>query len=118
MPDPCRLWRPSSIIAQADAGLPTLHPEPLEDAARTLTLWQVDSDSLFRELTFPDFKRAFAFMTEVAGEADRADHHPDWSNVYDKVSVLLSTHDAGGVTEKDVAMAAFVDGAASRNGVK
>jgi len=98
--------------------MPKLDSEQLEDAARDLPLWQVDADSLFRELTFPDFKHAFAFMTEVAGEADRADHHPDWSNVYDKVSVLLSTHDAGGVTEKDVALAGFVDAAARRNGVK
>ena len=98
--------------------MPKLDSEQLEDAASDLPLWQVDSDSLFRELTFPDFKHAFAFMTEVAGEADRCDHHPDWSNVYNKVSVLLSTHDAGAVTEKDVAMARFIDSAASRNEVK
>jgi len=98
--------------------MPKLDSEQLEDAARDLPLWQVDADSLFRELAFPDFRHAFAFMTEVAAEADRADHHPDWSNVYDKVSVLLSTHDAGGVTEKDLALAKFIDGAARRNGVK
>ncbi len=98
--------------------MPKLNAEQLEKARRDLPLWQVEGDSLFRELVFPDFKHAFAFMTEVAGEADRRDHHPDWSNVYDKVSVLLSTHDVGGVTEKDVALAGFVDTAASRNEVK
>ncbi|WP_443749289.1 4a-hydroxytetrahydrobiopterin dehydratase [Asticcacaulis solisilvae] len=98
--------------------MPKLSSEQLDDAQRDLPLWRVDKDALFRDLVFADFKHAFAFMTEVAAEADRADHHPDWSNVYDKVSVLLSTHDAGGVTEKDVALARFVDGAAQRNDVK
>lgn len=98
--------------------MPKLDSQQLEDAARDLSLWRVDADAVFRELVFPDFKHAFAFMTEVAGEADRADHHPDWSNVYNKVSVLLSTHDAGGVTDKDISLARYVDGAADRYAVK
>jgi len=98
--------------------MPKLDAEQIDELRRDLPLWQADSDSLFRELAFADFKQAFAFMTEVAGEADRADHHPDWSNVYNTVSVLLTTHDAGGVTEKDVALARFIDEAAGRHGVK
>ena len=97
--------------------MPKLSPEQIDDLRRDLPLGQADRDSLFRDLAFADFKHAFAFMPEVAGEADRADHHPDWSNAYDKVSVMLTTHDAGGVTEKDVALARFIDGAADRNGV-
>ncbi len=98
--------------------MPRLRSDQIDDAKNVLPLWQVDGDSLFRDFAFPDFKHAFAFMTEVAAEADRSDHHPDWSNVYNKVSVLLTTHDAGGVTEKDVALAKFVDQAAERNKVK
>ncbi len=51
-------------------------------------------------------------MTEVAGEADRADHHPEWSNVYNRVSIRLTTHDSDGITAKDVALARFIDTAA------
>ena len=54
---------------------------------------------------------SFGFMTRVALLADKADHHPEWSNVYNRVEVLLTTHDAGGVTDKDVAMARFIDDA-------
>ncbi len=71
-----------------------------------------------RELVFPDFNAAFGFMTRVALAADKADHHPEWSNVYNRVRVLLTTHDAGGVTERDVALARFIDAAARAGGAK
>jgi len=71
-------------------------------------------DAITRELVFPDFNRAFAFMTQVALAAEKADHHPEWSNVYNKVRVTLSTHDAGGVTQKDLDLARFVDAAYAR----
>ena len=58
---------------------------------------------------FPDFNRAFAFMTQVALAAEKADHHPEWSNVYNKVRVTLTTHDAGGVTQKDLDLAHVAD---------
>ena len=61
---------------------------------------------------------AFGFMTRVALMADKMDHHPEWSNVYDRVEVLLTTHDADGVTDKDVALARFIDDAAAAMGVK
>ena len=62
-----------------------------------------------KALKFKDFSEAFAFMTRVALLAQAADHHPDWSNVYNKVSVTLTTHDAGGLTAKDVALAEAID---------
>jgi 4a-hydroxytetrahydrobiopterin dehydratase len=71
-------------------------------------------DAISREFVFPDFNRAFAFMTQVALAAEKADHHPEWSNVYNKVRVTLSTHSAGGVTEKDLDLARFIDEAYAR----
>lgn len=63
-----------------------------------------------REFRFADFGEAFAFMTRCAIAAEKADHHPDWSNSWNKVSVSLSTHSAGGVTAKDLALARAIDG--------
>lgn len=91
-----------------------LTPQVIAELSRDLPDWQCDGRTLARDFKFRDFKTAFAFMTEVAAEADRADHHPDWSNVYDKVSIRLSTHDAGGLTDKDVALAQFIDAAARK----
>lgn len=71
-------------------------------------------DAITREFVFPDFNRAFSFMTQVALAAEKADHHPEWSNVYNKVKVTLSTHDAGGVTQKDLDLARFIDAAYAR----
>jgi len=69
--------------------------------------WQRTSgrDAIARRFEFKDFSAAFAFMTRVALLAEKMDHHPEWSNVYNKVDVALTTHDAGGVTEKDIKMA-------------
>ncbi|MEZ5996594.1 MAG: 4a-hydroxytetrahydrobiopterin dehydratase [Hyphomonadaceae bacterium] len=69
-------------------------------------------DAVAKEFRFADFNAAFAFMTRVALYAERNDHHPEWFNVYNRVEITLSTHDAGGVTEKDVALAHFIDQAA------
>jgi 4a-hydroxytetrahydrobiopterin dehydratase len=62
-------------------------------------------DAIARLFQFQDFNRAFGFMTRVALLAERLDHHPEWFNVYNRIEVTLSTHDADGVTEKDIAMA-------------
>jgi len=70
-------------------------------------------DAITKEFRFKDFNAAFGFMTRVALYADRHDHHPEWFNVYNRVDVTLSTHDAGGVTDKDIALAHFMDQAAS-----
>ena len=86
--------------------------ELLNDADRTAALqrlpgWAYDGDAkaLARDFKFKDFSEAFGFMTRVALLAQAADHHPEWSNVYNKVSIQLSTHSAGGVTGKDAALA-------------
>jgi 4a-hydroxytetrahydrobiopterin dehydratase len=71
-------------------------------------------DAITREFVFGDFNRAFAFMTQVALAAEKADHHPEWTNVYNKVRITLSTHDAGGVTQKDLDLARFADEAYAR----
>ncbi len=91
-----------------------LTPQDIAQLGRDLPDWKNDGKALSREFTFKDFKAAFAFMTEIAAEADRADHHPDWSNVYNKVSIKLSTHDAGGLTDKDVNLANFIDATARK----
>ena len=72
--------------------------------------WDVKRDAIARSYKFADFSEAFAFMTRVAIAAEQADHHPEWSNVYNKVYVLLTTHDAGGLTRKDIDLAKRIDG--------
>jgi 4a-hydroxytetrahydrobiopterin dehydratase len=71
-------------------------------------------DAIAKEFRFKDFNAAFGFMTRVALYADKHDHHPEWSNVYNRVEVTLATHDSGGVTDKDVALAHFMDQAAAQ----
>lgn len=71
-------------------------------------------DAITKEYRFKDFNAAFGFMARVALHAEKADHHPEWSNVYNRVEVTLSTHDSGGVTDKDVALAHFMDEAAAK----
>ena len=81
------------------------------EALASLKEWKEVSgrDALQRSLKFADFNQAWAFMTQVALAAEKADHHPEWSNVYNRVEIVLSTHDAGGVSDKDVALARFID---------
>ncbi len=81
-------------------------------ALAELTLWhEVEGrDAIRRELRFADFNAAFAFMTRVALLAEAMDHHPEWCNVYDRVEVVLTTHSAGGLSAKDLAMARAIDG--------
>jgi 4a-hydroxytetrahydrobiopterin dehydratase len=70
-------------------------------------------DAITRTFTFADFNAAFGFMTRVALAAEKADHHPEWRNVYKTVEVVLSTHDAGGLTARDIALAKQMDAFAS-----
>jgi 4a-hydroxytetrahydrobiopterin dehydratase len=72
--------------------------------------WDVKRDAITRNFTFKDFSEAFAFMTRVAMAAESADHHPEWSNVYNRVYILLTTHSASGLTQKDVDLAKAIDG--------
>lgn len=70
---------------------------------------QRDRDAIARDFRFEDFSQAFAFMTRVALLAEKQDHHPEWSNVYNKVSITLSTHDAGGLSARDIRLAEAID---------
>ena len=83
-------------------------------AMRGLKDWTLaeDTKSISRHFKFVDFNAAFAFMTRVALHAEKMDHHPDWSNVYNTVNVMLSTHDVGGLSARDLEMAKFIDGIA------
>jgi 4a-hydroxytetrahydrobiopterin dehydratase len=82
-----------------------------EDALAALPEWILREDRLAirRDLKFANFSEAWAFMSRVALLAEKMDHHPEWSNVYNRVSVTLTTHDAGGLSRRDVAMAASID---------
>jgi 4a-hydroxytetrahydrobiopterin dehydratase len=73
--------------------------------------WQAvpGRDAIQRQLQFADFNEAFGFMTRVAIKAQQMDHHPEWFNVYNKVDVTLSTHEANGLTERDIELARFID---------
>ena len=91
--------------------------EKLTDAERerllpTLQGWEVDAnrDGIRKSYRFADFNQAFAFMTRVALLAEKADHHPEWSNVYNRVDILLTTHDADGLSMRDIALAQAIDG--------
>ncbi len=84
----------------------------LEKVLADLPRWKkatAEREAIFRSIVFADFNRAFSFMSRVALMAEKLDHHPEWSNVYGRVEILLTTHDAGGVTELDIAMAKFID---------
>lgn len=83
----------------------------IDAALAELDSWTLSSDgkAIERAFSFADFNEAFGFMARVALYADKADHHPEWFNVYNKVRVRLTTHDAGGVSPRDTAMARFID---------
>lgn len=82
-----------------------------EAALARLESWRVADgrDAICKEFRFKDFNAAFGFMSRVALHAETADHHPEWFNVYNRIEVTLATHDAGGVTDKDVMLAHFMD---------
>jgi 4a-hydroxytetrahydrobiopterin dehydratase len=85
-----------------------------EAALKQLSGWSAKDgrDAIVKTFKFKDFNAAFGFMTRVALLADKLDHHPEWFNVYNRVDVLLATHDADGVTELDMTLAKFMDEAA------
>jgi 4a-hydroxytetrahydrobiopterin dehydratase len=94
----------------------------LSDDARAKALqelpdWQPveGRDAISRSLKFADFVTAFAFMTEIALIAEKMDHHPEWFNVYSTVDITLSSHDAGGLTMRDIKLAGAIDKAAARS---
>ena len=97
----------------------------LEGAARQAALqalpgWQEvkGRDAIVKRFVFADINTAFGFMTRVAIQAEKADHHPEWFNVYNRVEITLTTHDADGLSERDVQLAGFIEAAAASLGGK
>lgn len=93
----------------------------LNDAQRAALLarfpaWRHDAarDAIIREFRFADFAQAFGFMSAVAIHAEKQDHHPEWSNIYNRVTILLTTHDADGLSARDAALAEVIDALAAR----
>ena len=87
------------------ANLVRLPDVDVQSRCAALPGWELRDDAIHRELTFRDFVEAFSFMTSVAFIAERMGHHPEWSNVYNRVTFRLTTHDVGGVSENDLVMA-------------
>lgn len=102
-------------MTQAQSDRPTrLSTDAVTEALSSLPGWtRVDGrEAIQKSFKFKDFNQAFGFMTRVALLADKIDHHPEWFNVYNRVDVLLATHDADGITSLDITMATFMDQAA------
>ena len=86
-----------------------LSPEECNNLCATLPQWRVEENRLQRQWQFKDFSEAFAFMTRVALLAEAKQHHPNWSNVYNRVTIELTTHDLGGLSDLDIELAQAID---------
>ena len=86
-----------------------LSDEQLEQFLIELAEWRIKDEKLFRVLRFKDFNKAIEFMNQVAITAEAMDHHPEWSNVYNKVEIYLVTHSEGGITQLDIDLAREID---------
>ena len=91
-----------------------LDDEEIAGRIHAMDGWSVRNGKLHRELRFPTFKDALAFMNAVGEQADEMDHHPDWCNTYNRVVIDLMTHDAGGITERDFELATVIDRAVAQ----
>lgn len=87
-----------------------LTPDEITAALAGVPDWTLNGDGIDRCYVFADFVQAFGFMARVALLAEKADHHPEWTNVYNKVDIRLTTHDAGGLSTRDFALARAIDG--------
>jgi len=94
--------------------LPKLSDEEVRQAIQNLPGWQVVNGKLHREYKFPDFTHAFGFMTMAAIGIEKLNHHPEWFNVYNRVTVYLTTHDSGGITKNDLDLASLLGGIATK----
>jgi len=81
----------------------------INEKMKTLAGWEYSDNAIHTTIEFSDFKDCFTVMTRIAFEAEKLNHHPDWSNVYNKLSISLSTHEADGLTEKDFQLAEIID---------
>ena len=86
-----------------------LNPEQIEEKLKSLDGWEFNNNAIETSFDFKNFKEAFTVMTRIAFECEAQNHHPDWSNVYNSLQIRLNTHDAGGVTEKDFALARSIE---------
>ena len=93
-----------------------LDPQRVREALSDIGPWQHDAarGAIRRTFRFADFAQAFGFMTQVALAAEKADHHPEWTNVYNRVDITLTTHDADGLTQRDFDLARQIDAAFGR----
>ena len=80
-----------------------------QEANKVVPTWKFENDAIQKDFSFKDFKDAFCFMTKIAFYAEVQNHHPEWTNVYNKVSITLNTHTSSGVTEKDIELAKLID---------
>lgn len=81
----------------------------LDEIVRNMKGWELKDEKLQKSFKFTNFVEAFGFMTRIALEAEKMNHHPEWSNVYSNVTIKLSTHDAGGITDHDIKLAKIID---------
>lgn len=86
-----------------------LSPQAIAAALTQLDGWRLENGKLHRQFRFPDFVAAFGFMTQVALVAEQLGHHPEWSNVYNRLRIELTTHDAGGISQRDIDFASRVN---------
>ena len=86
-----------------------LSESSIEEKLKNLPGWSVKNDKLYKEFQFNDFNQAFGFMTRAAMEIEKMNHHPEWFNVYNRITVELTTHDAGGITNNDVNLARILN---------
>jgi len=86
-----------------------LSENELDETIRAMDGWNLKDGKLQKSFKFSNFIEAFGFMTRIAFEAEKINHHPEWSNVYNSVSIKLSTHDVGGITDYDIKLAKIID---------
>ncbi len=86
-----------------------LSPEKISEELKNLPGWSIKDEKLHRDFEFESFNQAFGFMTRASMEIEKMNHHPEWFNVYNKLTVDLMTHDAGGITENDIQLAKILN---------
>ena len=86
-----------------------MNTNEIQEALKNLSGWALKDDKIEKSFTFKDFKEAFATMTHIAFECEKQNHHPNWENVYNSLTIKLSTHDADGITQKDIDLAKSIE---------
>ncbi|WP_422859493.1 4a-hydroxytetrahydrobiopterin dehydratase [Flagellimonas sp. S174] len=86
-----------------------LNESQIESELKSLKGWNLENGSIVKTFQFTDFKEAFSIMTRIAFEAEKANHHPEWENVYNRLTIKLNTHDAGGITAYDFDLAKIIE---------